>query len=393
MESRFEAREVSPGLFTAAYVGFAFSVGAAWFVLAPMVPQLIRQLHTSLGSVLLFLSLYGFAMIVFSLPAAWWARKDGIAPVLRTAIVLSFIGLFGRIFAFSYDWFFVAQAIAAVAYPLLISPIGAVILQVQIKHIKTVTGLAIGMLFLGMAAGSYVGPTLLQNFGFTGALAIVSAVNLVAGVFLFIALNHLPHKEQRQVDEQRIVFGSPRWWWVGFAIASTSVMFGGIAVSVLLHLHIPDAVKLGGTLTALTFIGSGIGAIGFPLLADFFGHSGIWQSVLMGLTTLFSLFVVLEFTGGFVVSVSTLQWIFLLLGFFGNGCYALALGATAEMAREIHKAGVQTAGFSMASNVGVALLPPLVGPLVITFPAGFGVITLAILILATGNVVLNARRT
>lgn len=386
-----DERGSSPVIFVVAYVLFAFTIGSAWFIMAPIVPELIGHLHSSLSSVLMFLSLYGFAMIVFSMPAAWWARKDGIAPVLRAAIVLSFVGLGGRIFAPSYSWYLVAQAIAAIAYPLLISPVGAVVRQAHMTHVKTVTGLTIGMLFFGMAAGAYMGPTLHALFGYTGVLVVVWLVNAIVGLFLFVSLNHLPRFEEPASEPMRIVFGSPRWWFVGLAIAATSVMFGGIAVSALLHLHVANAPRLGATLTALTFLGSGIGAILFPMLADFMGRSGVWQVVLIALTTLLTLLVVLEFTGVWVVSVAAIQLIFLLLGVFGNGCYALSLSATAEAARETRGAGVQTAGFSMASNVGVAILPPLLGPLVIVMPAIFGIVTVAILGIAVANVIVNVR--
>ncbi len=390
-----EARAVAV---TIAYVAFAFTLGAAWFVLAPLIPALIAQLHASLSSILLFVSLYGFAMIVFSMPAAWWARKDGVSPVLRTAIVLSFVGLGGRVFAPSYNWFFLAQAVAAVAYPMLISPVGAVLRRAQLTHWRAATGLTIGMLFFGMSMGAFFGPSLLGAFGLTGTLVFTWILNAFVGVFLFAAVNKIPAErpgsgETAGVEGTRkIIFGSPRWWWIGLAIASTSVMFGGIAVSVLLHLNIPDAIQLGGTLTALTFLGSAVGASLFPSLADVFGKSGVWQLILIVLTTILTVLVVLVFTDGIQASANLLKAIFFLLGLFGNGCYALSLAATAAAAREAEGAGVHTAGFSMASNVGVALLPPLLGPLVISAPVVFGLLTIVIMAAAVVNVSINMRR-
>ncbi len=377
---------------TVAYVTFAFTLGAAWFVLAPLIPALITHLHASLSSILLFVSLYGFAMIVFSMPAAWWARKDGVSPVLRTAIVLSFIGLGGRVFASSYNWFFLAQAIAAIAYPMLISPVGAVLRRARLTHWRAATGLTIGMLFFGMSMGAFLGPTLFAAFGLSGTLVFSWVLNALVGVFLFSAVNNLPAERGEPEATRRIVFGSPRWWWIGLAIASTSVMFGGIAVSVLLHLNVPGATQLGATLTALTFLGSAVGASLFPSLADVFGKSGVWQLVLIVLTTILTVLVVLVFTNGIQASANLLKVVFFLLGLFGNGCYALSLGATAAAAREAEGAGVQTAGFSMASNVGVALVPPLLGPLVISAPVAFGLFTILIAVLAVVNVSINVRR-
>jgi MFS family permease len=60
---------------------------------------------------------------------------------------------------------------------------------------------------------------------------------------------------------------------------------------------------------------------------------------------------------------------FFLFGLFSNGWYALALESSAEQARSRTNAGIATAGYSMASNIGVAVIPVVVGPLVISAPA------------------------
>ncbi len=373
-----------------AYVVFAFTLGMAWFVLAPLVPDLIHHLQSSLSSILLFVSLYGFAMIVFSLPAAWWAKKSGVSPVLRTAVLLSVVGLGVRIFSSSYALFFVAQAVAAIAYPFLISPVGAVLRQAGLVRWRAVTGLTIGLLFLGMSVGAFLGPRLASVFGLTGTLTFVFAVNLVAGIFLFATAGRLQQSapDATSTATSRVVFGSPRWWWIGLAIAATSVMFGGIAVSALSHQHLSNAAALGSLLTALNFLGSAIGAILFAWLADTFGHPRAWLWTLLALTTIFTAMVTLALTGAWLTGPGVLKVVFFLLGLFGNGTYALALAATGAASREALGAGVQTAGFSMASNVGVALLPPLLGPLVLTQPTTFAIVTIGILVLALINLAL-----
>jgi hypothetical protein len=59
-------------------------------------------------------------------------------------------------------------------------------------------------------------------------------------------------------------------WWVGFAIASMSVMFGGIASTMLIHNGLPEAVGLtyGGLFGGLCFLGSALGAIVLPSLFE-----------------------------------------------------------------------------------------------------------------------------
>ncbi|WP_203114913.1 MFS transporter [Alicyclobacillus sp. TC] len=87
------------------YVLFAFVLGFAWFMLAPLVPGLASELHVSISAVLLFISMYGYAMVVGSIPAGVWTAKSGPAPVLTLAILLSSLGLLLRAFAHNYTLF------------------------------------------------------------------------------------------------------------------------------------------------------------------------------------------------------------------------------------------------------------------------------------------------
>jgi hypothetical protein len=143
-------------------------------------------------------------------------------------------------------------------------------------------------------------------------------------------------------------------------------MFGSVSTSALLHLNVANAAGLGGLLSGLTFLGSALGAMLFGLLGENPSSVRPLPRLLGVLTVVFLLLSGLLLTGGLSASTAGLDSAFFLFGLFSNGWYTLALEASAEQARTRQNAGIATAGFSMASNIGVAIIPVVVGPLVIT---------------------------
>lgn len=351
----------TPGIL-AAYVAFAFVIGFGWFILAPMVPAIMARFHEPLGSVLLLISLYGYTMIVASLPAGLWTAKKGPKPVLWFAISLTIVGLFVRVLASNYAELFIGQVIAAVAYPFLIAPIGAVLRIAGVMRTKMATGLVIGCLFLGMALASLLAPsmTLSTNFGLTALLAAM------VGLWLAISVNQISPVSSATLGPVRIVISS--WWWIGFIVASMSVMYGSISTTALSHLHVPHAIFVGAYLSSLTFLGSAVGAALFGWLGQLRENSMGLQRILAILSWLFLVISALELTGILLVQVKGLALSFLAFGVVSNGWYTLALEASARQAQGPGSAGLATAGYSMASNIGVAVVPVVLGPLVITSP-------------------------
>ncbi len=364
----------TPGVL-AAYGSFAFVVGFGWFVLAPLVPAIMARFHTPLGSVLLLISLYGYTMIVASLPAGLWAAKKGPKPVLWIAVILTVVGLLVRVMASSYTELLMGQIVAALAYPFLIAPIGAVLRISGVTRTKMATGLVIGSLFLGMALSSLLAPlmTMATNFRLTALLAVV------AGLWLVIQVNQIPTVSGSTLGRVRMVVSA--WWWIGFVVSSISVMYGSISTTALSHLHTPSAVFVGAYLSSLTFLGSAVGAAFFGWLGQFRENSIGLQRVLAVLSWLFLLACALQLTGTFPVHVRGLDLAFLGFGVVGNGWYTLALEASARQAQNAGSAGLATAGYSMASNIGVAVIPVVLGPLVLTSPAVW-VIIVAVMALA-----------
>lgn len=358
------------------YALFAFVLGFAWFMLAPLVPDLIAHLKSPLGAVLLLISLYGYAMIVGALPAGFWTARKGPQPVLHLSIILTVVGLLVRAVAGDYALFFIGQVIAALAYPFLIAPIGSILRLSGVERTKAATGLVIGTLFFGMALGSLVAPHL------SGAADLWLAVglNVVVGVWLWMALRAVNAPDAASLGRVRIVASG--WWVVGFVVSSVSVMYGSVSASALTHLHVANAAALGGLLSSLTFLGSAIGAALFGWLGERRQESVGLQRVLGVLTVVLLMACAFLLTGTLSPTAAGLDVVFLIFGVVSNGWYTLALEAAAARAQSAGSAGLATAGYSMASNIGVAILPVVLGPLVISAPNAWLVVLVIIAIIA-----------
>ncbi|WP_067623147.1 MFS transporter [Alicyclobacillus acidiphilus] len=358
------------------YVIFAFVLGFAWFMLAPMVPDIMTELHASLSSVLLFVSFYGYAMVLGSIPAGLWTARKGPRPVLTCAVILSIIGLFLRIFAHTYAFFFVAQAIAALAYPFLIAPIGSVLRMSHVRNLKMSTGFTIGMLFFGMGLSAIIA----SYFTVSTGLWVGFILNLVVGIWLLFALRGIPRPETATFVRIRMTYSN--WWIIGLVVSSTSVMIGGVTTSALEHLNISGAATLGGLLSGLTFLGSAVGAGLFGAVGEGVTNAKPLIRALAILSLVSVLLVALLMTGHLGHSKAMFDIMFFLAGVFGNGWYTLTLEEAARRAANDGSAGLNTAGYSMASNLGVAIIPVVLGPLVLSQPALWMTIVLILFVIA-----------
>ncbi len=349
------------GRILAPYGAFAFTLGFGWFVLAPLVPSEMARLAAPLWAILLLISLYGYAMVAGALPAGYYVSRRGPGPALVLSAVLTFAGLTLRALATSYDVFLAGQIVAALAYPFLIAPIGSVLRMSGVKATKTGTGVVIGTLFLGMAFGALAG----GHLGSSSGLWVAVVLNVLAGGWLaLLAVRQPPHRDRALGPLTLAVH--PRWI-VGFVVASTSVMFGSIATAALAHLHVPLAAVIGGNLTALTFLGSAVGAAAFGWIAQRMDQASDGLERGLGVAALALTLIAAAFLiGAIPMAAGGLSLTFLLLGIAGNAWYTLALEDSARAAVSAGAAGLATAGYSLASNVGVALIPVLLGPLAIS---------------------------
>lgn len=124
-----------------------FTIGFAWFILAPIIPALISLFGVGLSAILLIISLYGYTMVVLGLLAGYIAAKFTVKSALYWAALLSVVGLIGRALAPDYTSFFIMALVAAIAYPLAMAPVGTVSESISKERSHTIIGVSVGILF------------------------------------------------------------------------------------------------------------------------------------------------------------------------------------------------------------------------------------------------------
>ncbi len=342
-----------------------FTIGFAWFVLAPLVPLLIKSMGVGEASILLLISVYGYTMVVLGLLAGWISARFTVKMAIYSAAVISIIGLVGRsLFAGNYTGFLIFQIIAAAAYPLALAPVGTVADSVMKERSHAVVGISVGILFFGLGIGSLVGPHVVTAIGLSGTLWLTAALAILAAIWISFGIKGYPTNYKGKSLHGVFKVGMIKNWWVGLSIASMSVMFGGIASTMLLHFHVANALAFGGLLGGLAFIGSALGAIILPPLFEEYKavRTGI---VLTSLLSLISI-TVLAWSLGFAPSIGLLVVVFFLFGFFGNAFWSMAMTSTTRYVSDPAQSGFATSMYSVITNLGVAFIPPLLGPKFLT---------------------------
>ncbi len=338
-----------------------FTIGFAWFVLAPLVPLLIKSMGVGEASILLLVSIYGYTMVVLGLLAGWISAKFTVKAALYTSAILSVIGLIGRgLFASNYAGFLVFQIIAAAAYPLAMAPVGAVADSLMKERAHSVVGISVGILFLGLGVGALLGPYVTSGFGLSGTLWTTAILAILAAIWIAFGINGYPTNYKGRSLHGVFKPGMIKNWWVAFAISSMAVMFGGIASTMLLHFNIANAIAIGGLLGGLAFIGSALGSIILPPIFE--QYKRIREGLII--TALLSLIFVmtLSYSLGFAPSIAVLVLAFFLFGFFGNAYYVMAMSTTTNYVSNPGQSGFATSMYSVIGNIGVAFVPVFLGP-------------------------------
>ncbi len=339
-----------------------FTIGFGWFSLAPLVPNLMGQYSFSDPSpIILLISLYGYAMVVVALISGYLSSKFSVSHILMLAAVISSVGLFLRAFSSTYDFLLVAQIVAAIAYPLAVAPVGAIAQSINPKKSHTIVGVSIGVLFLGMSAGSFVTPTLyLALGGVHNVFVFIAALSLIALAALPLVYKSYPKDYTGKSLKGSVKLGMFKNWYIGLAISSLSVMFGSIAASELLAKSFSTALELSGSLSGLAFLGSALGAIILPPLFESLGKVRAGM-VLTSLVSFLSI-VLLAYYLAYTTESSILMLSYFLFGFFGNAFWSMALTSTTKYVKDPAQAGLSTSMYSMATNLGVAFIPTFLGP-------------------------------
>lgn len=363
-----------------------FTIGFGWFILAPIDPALAAFLKVDPTSILVIIDSYGYAMVALGLVAGLISLKVTVRTALYIAILISAVGLLGRALSTNYAEFLVFALLAASAYPLALAPVGSLSASIDRAHSNLIIGMSVGILFIGLAVGSFSGPTLLHYLGLRNTLLVPVVLAIIAAVVVPLAAKDYPKNYSGKNFKGTFRSGMIKNWWVGFTIASLAVMFGGIAATVLENLHgfsIFTAISISGILGGLGFLGSGLGAASLPAIFERMNRlkTGLISTALAALASV----LLLLFSLVYSKQVFLMEIGFFFFGFFGNAFWSMSLTSVTFYTEDPAKSGFATSMFSVVSNFGVSVVPVFLGSLFFArSSADFA------LILAAGMVVIAA---
>ena len=345
----------------APYWFLLFTIGFGWFILSPLVPILGKVFGVNLTSIILLISAYGYTMVVLGLLAGYISAKFTVKAALYSAAIISVIGLIGRAISPNYVAFLITGIIAAIAYPLAMAPVGTVADSIFKDKAHTVIGISVGMLFLGMAFGAFLGPGIFGTLGLSGALWTTVVLAIIAAIWIGVGIKGYPTFYKGKSLKGSFKPGMIKNWYVGLSISAISVMFGGIASTVLL-LHkfsVASALSYGGLMGGLAFLGSALGAIILPPLFEKYKQFRLGlvsTGVLMFAATLLMV-LGLSYTS----AIAAIAAGFFLFGFFGNAYWSMAMTSTTNYVSDPAQAGFATSMYSVFTNLGVAFVPVILG--------------------------------
>ena len=345
----------------APYWFLLFTIGFGWFILSPLVPILGKVFGVNLTSIILLISAYGYTMVVLGLLAGYISAKFTVKAALYSAAIISVIGLIGRAISPNYIAFLITGIIAAIAYPLAMAPVGTVADSIFKDKAHTVIGISVGMLFLGMAFGAFLGPGIFGAFGLSGTLWTTVVLAIIAAIWIGFGIKGYPTFYKGKSLKGSFKPGMIKNWYVGLSISAVSVMFGGIASTVLL-LHkfsVLSALSYGGLMGGLAFLGSALGAIILPPLFEKYKQFRLGlvsTGVLMFAATLLMV-LGLSYTS----AIAAIAAGFFLFGFFGNAYWSMAMTSTTNYVSDPAQAGFATSMYSVFTNLGVAFVPVILG--------------------------------
>ncbi|CAC12043.1 conserved hypothetical membrane protein [Thermoplasma acidophilum] len=362
-----------------------FFIGFGWFMIAPIIPDLISVTRSSPSALLLIVSSYGYAMVAFGLVAGYLSFRGKVGNSVIASAILTFIGLAFRPIFHTYLPFLIFSLIAAVGYPLAMAPVGSIAEVFGRSRSHTLIGLSVGSLFLGMAFGALITPYIMIAIPLDITLELPAIAAFVLMVLLLFFMKEFPSYYTPRRLKGLFKAGMIKNWYVGLTISAISVMFGSIASSVLLMhgFSESEALEAGGLFGGLTFLGSALGAMILPPL---FGKGQILRFgiILTGsLAFLFGVFMTVSLEFMKILALTGLSYFF--FGFFGNAYWSMAMTSVTYYSPKPEEAGFSTAMFSVATNAGVAVIPVFLGSVLITAKyAMAGTIIVSALLLASG---------
>ncbi|BCL75101.1 MFS transporter [Jeongeupia sp. HS-3] len=231
----------------------AFAIGTTEFVIVGLIPTIAADLHVSLPSAGLLVSLYAIGVAI---GAPILTALTGKLP--RKTLLLALMALFtvGNLLAWrapGYESLIVARVLTGLAHGVFFS-IGSTIATGLVPKEKAASAIAImftGLtvaLVTGVPLGTFIG----QHFGWRETFLAVSLLGVIAVAGIAVLLpNTIRNTPPAPVLQQLQVLGQPR----------------------LLIAYAMTAVGYGGSFTAFTFLA--------PILQDVAGFSGNAVSLVM----------------------------------------------------------------------------------------------------------------
>ncbi|AOX99601.1 MFS transporter [Jeongeupia sp. USM3] len=231
----------------------AFAIGTTEFVIVGLIPTIAADLHVSLPSAGLLVSLYALGVAI---GAPILTALSGKLP--RKTLLLALMALFtvGNLLAWrapGYESLIVARILTGLAHGVFFS-IGSTIATSLVPKEKAASAIAImftGLtvaLVTGVPLGTFIG----QHFGWRETFLAVSLLGVIAVAGIAALLpNTIRNTPPAPVLQQLQVLGQPR----------------------LLIAYAMTAVGYGGSFTAFTFLA--------PILQDVAGFSGNAVSLVM----------------------------------------------------------------------------------------------------------------
>ncbi len=241
------------------------------------------------------------------------------------------------------------------------APVGSISESMFKERSHTVIGISVGLLFLGMAFGAFLGPSMFTGIGLEGTLWSTVILSFIALLWIAFGIKGYPVNYKGKSLHGSFKWGMLKNWYVGLSIASMSVMFGGIASTVLiLHkIAVSQALAYGGFFGGLAFLGSALGAIILPPLFE------QYKQFRLGLVTtavLMFVFVAAVAIGlAYTTNILLIATGFFFFGFFGNAYWSMALTSTTNYVSDPAQAGFATSMYSVFTNLGVAFIPVFLG--------------------------------
>jgi predicted MFS family arabinose efflux permease len=204
----------------------AFAIGTTEFVIVGLIPTIATDLHISVPSAGMLVSLYALGVAV---GAPVLTALTGRRP--RKALLLSLMALFtlGNLLAWkapSYESLVVARILTGLAHGVFFS-IGSTIATGLVPKEKAASAIAImftGLtvaLVTGVPLGTFIG----QHFGWRETFLAVSALGMIAfvGSLLFVP-SSIRHTPPASLLQQARVLAEPRLLLV---YAKTAIGYGG----------------------------------------------------------------------------------------------------------------------------------------------------------------------